>query len=163
MLRSVLVLTLLLVASPAVSSAQGRQIPNEGQQHIPNDTSGVYKAPYPPTSGQHWGNIWADWEMYDHPIPPEVFVHNLEHGGIVLLYRCDAPCPDVVAQLRDLYRTFPKAKNAKVKMVVAPDPKIRTPFAILAWTWIDELPAFDRDRLLRFYRAHVDKGPEDVP
>ena len=156
-------LALLLVGPPAIASAQGRQMPDEGQRHIPNDTSGVYKAPYPPTSGQHWGNTWADWAMYDDPIPPEVFVHNLEHGGIVLLYRCDKPCPEIVAELNDLFKTFPKAKHGKVKMVVAPDPKLRTPIAILAWTWLDELPALDRDRLLRFYRAHVDQGPEDVP
>jgi hypothetical protein len=160
--RLVLALALLVVFSSA-AAAQGRQMPDEGQAHIPNDTSGVYKAPYPPTSGQHWGNTWAEWEMYDHPIPPEVFVHNLEHGGIVLLYRCDTPCPALVSELRDLYRTFPTGKHGKVKMVIAPDPKIRTPIAILAWTWLDELPQLDRDRLLRFYRAHVDRGPEDVP
>jgi hypothetical protein len=68
-----------------------------------------------------------------------------------------------VKQLRALYTTFPRAKNGKVKMVVSPDPKITSPIAILAWTWIDELPRIDRDRLLRFYRAHVDRGPEDVP
>ena len=163
MFHFVLTLALLIVASPAVSSAQGRQLADEGQKHIPNDTSGVYKAPYPPASGQHRGNTWAEWEMYDDPIPPEVFVHNLEHGGIVLLYRCDTPCPATVTALRELYRTFPKAKHSKVKMVVAPDLKIRTPFVILAWTWLDELPTLDRDRLLRFYRAHVDRGPEDVP
>ena len=162
MLRSIFV-ALALVGLAAVACAQGRQIPDEGQAHIPNNQSGVYKASYPPTSGQHWGNTWAEWEMYDDPIPPEVFVHNLEHCGIVLLYRCDTPCPDTVAELRNLYRTLPKARNGKVKMVVAPDPKLRTPFAILAWTWLDELPSFDRDRLLRFYRVYVDRGPEDVP
>jgi hypothetical protein len=163
MRRLVLVLTLVIVACPALAAAQGRQLPNEGQKHIPNGTAGVYQAPYPPASGQHWGNTWADWDMSDDPIPAEVFVHNLEHGGIVLLYRCDPPCPDTVAALKDLYRTFPRAKHGKVKMVVAPDPKIRSPFVILAWTWIDELSTLDPDRLLRFYRAHVDKGPEDVP
>jgi hypothetical protein len=162
-MRHAMLVVLALVGFAALASAQGRQVPNEGQTHIPRDKSGVYKAPYPPTSGQHWGNIWADWEMYDDPVPPEVFVHNLEHGGIVLLYRCDTPCPATVADLRDLYRTFPKAKNGKVKMVVAPDPKIKTPFAILAWTWLDELRTFDRERLLSFYRDHVDHGPEDVP
>ena len=158
-----ILVVLALVGLAAVANAQGRQIGDEGQTHIPNGQSGVYTAPYPPTSGQHWGNTWAEWEMYDDPIPPEVFVHNLEHGGIVLLYRCDTPCPDTVAELRDLYRTFPRAKHGKVKMVVAPDLKIRTPFAILAWAWLDELGSFDRDRLLRFYRAYVDHGPEDVP
>jgi hypothetical protein len=50
-----------------------------------------------------------------------------------------------------------------VKLVVAADKKIKSPIVILAWTRIDELPAFDRERLLRFYRAYVDRGPEDVP
>jgi hypothetical protein len=156
-------LALLLACLPAVVSAQGRQMPDEGQVHIPNGQSGVYKAPYPPTSGQHWASTWADWEVYDDPMPPEVFVLNLEHGGIVLLCRCGRPCPETIGALRDLYRTFPKAKNGKVKMVVAPDPKIPTPIAVLAWTWLDELPSLDRDRVLRFYRAHVDHGPEGVP
>jgi hypothetical protein len=161
--RLVLALALVVIASPVLGSAQGRQMPDEGQEHIPNGTPGAYKAPYPPTSGQHWGSTWAEWEMYDDPMPPEVFVHNLEHGGIVLLYRCDTRCPQTVADLRDLYRTFPRGKHGKVKMVVAPDAKIRSAIAILAWTWIDELPTLDRERLLRFYKAHVDRGPEDVP
>ena len=105
-MRLPILVALTLFGFAAVASAQGRQMPDEGQAHIPNDRAGVYKAPYPPTSGQHWGNTWAEWEMYGDPIPPEVFVHNLEHGGIVLLYRCDTPCPDLVAQLRDLYRTL---------------------------------------------------------
>ena len=162
-MRCPILVALTLLGLVTVASAQGRQMPDEGQAHIPRDKSGVYRSPYPPTSGQHWGNLWAEWEMYGDPMPPEVFVHNLEHGGIVLLYRCDTPCPDLVGQLRDLYRTFPKGKHGKVKMVVAPDPKIKTPIAVLAWTWINELPGFDRERLLRFYRDHVDRGPEDVP
>src|SRR5262249_14496555 len=108
------VVVLALVTSlGSCAFGEGKEVPDEGQTHIPNNQSGVYKAPYPPTSGQHWGNTWADWQMYDKPVPPEVFVHNLEHGGIVLLYRCDTPCPRLVGQLRDLYPTFPKAKNNK--------------------------------------------------
>jgi len=153
---------LMLVGVTSVALAQGKQMPDAGQEHIPSNATGVYKS-YPPSSGQHWGNTWADWKMYEQPVPPEEYVHNLEHGGIVLLYRCDTPCPELVKQLRDLYTTFPNARNGKVKMVVSPDRKITSPITILAWTWIDELPKMDRDRLLRFYRAHVDRGPEDVP
>ena len=147
----------------AIALGQGKQIRDEGQTHIPSNQKGTYKGRYPPTSGEHWGETWADWEIYDEPLPPEVFVHNLEHGGIVLLYRCATPCPRLVDQLRDLYRTFPRAKNGKVKMVVAPDPKIKPVIAIMAWTWIDELQKFDAERLRKFYIAHVDRGPEDVP
>ena len=159
---AVLAVPCLLLTDAPVALGQGKQMPDAGQEHIAASRSSVYKS-YPPTSGQHWGHTWADWTMYDQPVPPEEYVHSLEHGGIVLLYRCDTPCPDLVKQLRELYTTFPRAKNGKVKMVAAPDRKIGTPIAILAWTWIDELPAMDRDRLLRFYRAHVDRGPEDVP
>jgi uncharacterized protein DUF3105 len=161
--RSALLAALVVACTIASAHAQGRQLPDEGQQHIPSSQSGTYRSAYPPASGQHWGNTWADWKMYDEPLPPEVFVHNLEHGGIVLLYRCDTPCPQLVTQLRALHRTFPNDKHGKVKLAIAPDRKITSPIVILAWTWIDELPAFDRERLLRFYRAHVDRGPEDVP
>jgi hypothetical protein len=62
-----------------------------------------------------------------------------------------------------VFTTFPRSKWGHVKLVIAPDPKLRTRLAILAWTWIDEMEEFDRERLLRFYRTRVDRGPEDVP
>jgi len=101
--------------------------------------------------------------VYDEPIPEEVWVHNLEHGGIVILYHCPTPCPDLERQLREVYATFPGSKYGHVKLLVTPYPRLKTRLAILAWTWIDELEEFDRERLLRFYRAHLDQGPEDVP
>jgi len=160
--RALILVPVMLLGLVGVALGQGRQTPDAGQEHIPASKNGVY-ASYPPTSGQHWGYTWANWKMYDQPVRPEEYVHNLEHGGIVLLYRCDNPCPDLVKALRELYTTFPHARNGKVKMVVSPDRKITSPIVILAWTWIDELPRMDRDRLLRFYREHVDRGPEDVP
>ena len=35
--------------------------------------------------------------------------------------------------------------------------------AVVAWDWIDEMDTFDRDRLSKFYKAHLDRGPEDAP
>jgi len=35
--------------------------------------------------------------------------------------------------------------------------------ALLAWDWIDQFDAYDQDRITRFYEAHVDQGPEQVP
>ncbi len=139
----------------------GRRMPDEGQQHVPAGTPVTY-GHYPPTSGPHWPRP-APWGEYEQEVPPEIWVHNLEHGGIVLLYRCDAPCPELVRQLRELYATFPKSKHGHVKLLITPYRRLKTRLAILAWTWIDELAEFNRDRLLRFYRAHVDRGPEDVP
>jgi hypothetical protein len=32
--------------------------------------------------------------------------------------------------------------------------------AVVAWGWIDEMDEFDRARIIAFYNAHVDRGPE---
>jgi hypothetical protein len=162
----------LSAAPPVVSAAGlwlgafaqsevGRKVPDEGQQHISTGTRAKYNHT-PPTSGPHWPQ-WARWGVYEQEIPEELWVHNLEHGGIVILYRCDSPCPQLIAQLKEVYATFPKSKHGHVKLVITPYPKLKTRLAILAWTWIDELTSFDRERLLAFYRAHLDRGPEDVP
>jgi len=42
----------------------------------------------PPTSGWHV-EVPADWGIYQEPLPDEILVHNLEHGGIVIHYRPD--------------------------------------------------------------------------
>jgi len=145
----------------AGSAGVGRRMPDEGQQHVPEGMRVRY-GHYPPTSGPHWPRP-APWGEYEQEVPEEMWVHNLEHGGIVILYRCDTPCPDLVRQLREVYATFPKSKYDHVKLLITPYRKLKTRLAILAWTWIDELEEFDRERLLRFYGAHVDRGPEDVP
>jgi hypothetical protein len=156
------VLSIIGVWLASTASAQvGRQMPDEGQQHISVGTPAKY-GHYPPTSGPHWPRV-ASWGVHEEELPPEIWVHNLEHGGVVILYRCELPCPDLVRQLEEVYRTFPGSKYGHVKLVITPYPRLRTRLAILAWTWIDEMMALDRERLLRFYQAHVDKGPEDVP
>ena len=159
-----LITALLALASGLVLVAAadpGRQMPDEGREHVPEGAAVRY-GHYPPTSGPHWPN-WVPWNVYTEQVPPELWVHNLEHGGIVILYRCDTPCPSLVQQLQAVFTTFPRSKWGHVKLVIAPDPKLRTRLAILAWTWIDEMEEFDRERLLRFYRTRVDRGPEDVP
>ncbi len=156
------ILTIIGAWLASTASAQvGRQMPDEGQQHISVGTPGKY-GHYPPTSGPHWPRV-ASWGVHEEELPSEIWVHNLEHGGVVILYRCELPCPDLVRQLGEIYQTFPKSKHGHVKLVVTPNGKITSRLAILAWTWVDEMMTFDRERLLRFYQAHVDKGPEDVP
>jgi Protein of unknown function (DUF3105) len=151
-----------LAAAPALSQdGPGRTMPDRGQQHIPPGTGIPYQE-YPPTSGSHWPVV-AGWGVYTEPIPDEVLVHNLEHGGIVLVYNCATPCPDVVRQLPEIFESLPKSKFGHVKVVIAPNPRIKTRFALLAWTRLDEFDRLERERVLRFVQAWQDKGPEDVP
>ena len=160
-------LLVLLAAWPVATVAQaqdpapGRQMPSLGQEHVPDGTHVEYPS-YPPTSGTHWPR-WADWGVHPDPVPEEMLVHNLEHGGVVLLYRCSSPCPDVVQELSAIFRALPASKYGHVKVIVCPNVRIGRRFALLAWTRLDEFDTVDRERVLRFVRAYQDKGPEDVP
>lgn len=119
----------------------------------------------PPTSGKHYP-VWAEYGAYQEVIPAPYFVHNLEHGAIVVLYRCPdggATCPEVVSLLEEVYAAAPPGKYGEVKMVVTRYPDLETPYAVLAWNRSLPLREHDEEAILEFYRAWVDRGPEDVP
>jgi len=100
--------------------------------------------------------------VYPEGLQPGYWVHSLEHGYIVLAYRPPAS-PEMLRQFDEMMHNFPKSKYGFVKMVIVPYPDMPHPYAALAWTyrlWLDE---FDRQKILDFYRAHVDRGPEDIP
>ena len=155
-------LALLVAVAPAYAQdGPGRKMPDRGQKHVPQGTAITYEE-YPPTSGAHWPVV-ARWGLYPEPVPEEVFVHNLEHGGVVLLYNCGNPCPEVARQLQEIFAGLPKSKHGHVKVVISPNGRIKTRFALLAWTRLEEFDKLDRERVVRFVRAWQDKAPEDVP
>ena len=49
------------------------------------------------------------------------------------------------------------------KLVILPYSSMSSRLAIVAWNRIDELEQFDQQRLMRFYEAYHDRGPEDAP
>ena len=62
-----------------------------GQDHIPlgQEPPKPYNS-NPPSSGGHYQSP-ANWGVYDHEIPDEATVHNLEHGGIRISYKPSIP------------------------------------------------------------------------
>jgi len=153
---------LIYQATRADASLPGTPVADEGRNHIPDTQQPQYKH-YPPASGPHYDTP-ADGSTYDQPLPEGRWVHNLEHGGVVILYKCPSGCPDLVKQLKDLSAAAPQSKQWKeTKLVVTPYDKMEHQLAIVAWDWIDEMDAFDSARLLKFYNAHLDRGPEDAP
>ena len=71
--------------------------------------------------------------------------------------------PDLERSLVDLYQTVPPSGFGNVKLLTSPYSKLQNPITALAWGWILEMDEFDQDRMLRFYKARLDKGPEQVP
>src|SRR5262245_31883099 len=89
---------------PPSSGPQGtvvNQVANEGWLHVFEGTAVTYQN-NPPASGPHYP-VWLRYEEFSTALPRPYWVHNLEHGGVIFLYRPDAPAA-VVSALRDVYR-----------------------------------------------------------
>ncbi len=150
-------LALLLLKPPSI--AQGRQVLSEGASHAVTGGPLAYRN-RPPSSGPHYDEP-AAYGVVGEGVGPGNWVHTLEHGGVVVLYRpdlCDQGC---VGELQDVYNRAPRSSRfGNVKLVVTPYRDMDRAVAIVAWNWVDEMDGVDRDRLLAFYREHVDRGPE---
>ena len=142
------------------TAAQGRQVLSEGQDHVEPGTPITYRS-RPPSSGPHYPLPHSGYGVFEREIEPGRWVHTLEHGGIVVLYRPDLCDPDCLSQLRQVRDSAPPSQQFRmVKMAVIPYRDMDYAIAAVAWGWVDEMDQVDRDRILAFYRAHVDRGPE---
>ena len=120
----------------------------------------------PPTSGPHYG-VPAVWDFYDEEVPLVQTVHNLEHGGVVILYGPQFPKADV-EKIRQWYADDPNG------LVVAPLKANKNKVTLSAWTapdassgtrdrgrgWLATGTKFDKAAFDAFVKAHRYKGPE---
>ena len=136
---------------------------DEGSAHIELGQTATYQNS-PPSSGPHFGAATAPAGFSEEEIPPEYWVHNLEHGYVTFLYYCPEDCPDLKGRLRDLAGRLPNSKFGTIKAVVtsyaSPLPGEVT---ALAWNRQLDLDTYDETLLTQFYERWVDRGPEDVP
>ena len=102
--------------------------PIAGASHVAEGTPIAYCS-NPPSSGDHYAN-WADFQEYSTPVDWRYLVHSMEHGAVVLLYKCDPPgCPDIVEQLRavrDVAAYDPDCTPGTKRIIIAPSPTIPT-------------------------------------
>jgi hypothetical protein len=112
-----------------------------GSEHV-RDQSIDY--PFcPPTSGDHYnaagrGPIRADVYPRTEQVSPGGWVHNLEHGYIVVLYRNTTEDPITDAEFQQLESFWDQAPQLGAagcprKVLVARFDEMTTPFAVLAW------------------------------
>jgi hypothetical protein len=130
----------------AAANLPGTSLPDQGNRHIP--TASSPHEPYnsdPPTSGPHLAYI-APWGVHTKPIPPELQVHNLEDGGVVVQYSCE--CADLVDKLRAIVAKYDKY------VILAPYPSMKSRIALTAWTRLDAFDEFDEARIRRFIDAY---------
>ena len=140
-----------------------RQVPNEPWVHVP-ESAGIVYVNEPPASGTHY-NKWATWDVVHGELARGYWVHNLEHGGIVLLHRPDTP-DEVVQALTQAYEAIPEdAECGHRRAIVATDVQLTTPVAVIAADWAMEGACLDdasQDAILQFAADHRGNGPEDL-
>jgi hypothetical protein len=140
-------------------------IPEEDGAHMPSGTL-IDWSSNPPATGAHFPS-WAAWDRIYESIERGYWVHNAEHGGVILLYNCPLGCPDVVDDLLAVARdaapddtcTAPVTK----RILIAKDPLLPegTQVAAVAWSRYYTASCFD-EYISTFVRAQYRKGPEDT-
>ena len=157
------------LAPPLGCGAEEKMAPLLSAQHVPIGTSITWNAE-PPSSGQHYG-VWAAFKEHSTPVPRGYYVHDLEHGAVVLVYNCDRlapglPCASVVQGLRDAAAAIPSdpicAAPVRVRVVISPDPLLPRVVGAAAWGHSYLADCVDAASLTRFATRYYGMGPESL-
>ncbi len=132
--------------------------------HLDADASIVWTT-NPPSSGDHFGD-WARWGIHNEIVPRGNWVHNLEHGGVVVLYRCDGDCTATRNALVAFVQSIePEAAcigtGVPRRIVLTQDPLLDVPVAAASWGWTYRANCVDTDSLGAFVRRRTGHAPED--
>ncbi|MEA2676248.1 MAG: hypothetical protein QOJ81_389 [Chloroflexota bacterium] len=143
-----------------------------GRNHVPLNTVINY-AFCPPTSGDHYndppnhGPIRAAVYPANEEQVPGGWLHNMEHGYVVALYRCpsgvlgqgDCISQAELDQMQAFFDQVPDSVNpvCPTKVVVARFDTMTTKFALLAWGRAFLTDTFDLDTALLFNQQWQDQ------
>ena len=154
--------------------------------HVAIGTDVVYNS-NPPASGPHYP-IWAAFQEFQAPVDRRYYVHDLEHGAVVLLYNCggdggtgdggDADLPDggdagdacnaLVEGLRKAAAAIDndplcdQDAGVRARVVITPDPLLTTPIAATAWGNTYTAACVDIATLAAFAKSHYGHGTEST-
>jgi hypothetical protein len=150
--------------APTGSARLGVVQDDMGNSHITTGTTTRYTW-CPPASGRHYnsppnaGPIRFGLYGPEDQAGPQGWIHNLEHGSMVILYKCegsDACTEEGQARLRDLLATFPNSPVCDLppggeSPVIARFEQMAKPYAAIVWGRVMYLDTFDADRIKQFY------------
>jgi len=151
----------------------GQSQPDMGNLHIEIGSKQKY-AYCPPASGPHYNNpgidgpIPAKFYGPDDGTRPQGWIHNMEHGAVVVLYNCKlGACDDATqAALQAIPVGFPDSpicgKQAGVLApVVARFDDMPTEFAALVWDRVLYMNTLDVNEIKTFYATEAERtNPE---
>jgi Protein of unknown function (DUF3105) len=128
----------------------------------------------PPATGSHYnapgtlGPIIPRVYGPDDSVGPPNWIHNLEHGGVVILYRGDSEGASAAGQERfqEFFDTFPPSPICEVAAgrlspVIARFDNMAWPYAALVWGRVLPLPEWDPNLALQFYATESERLDAD--
>ncbi|HKZ68884.1 MAG TPA: DUF3105 domain-containing protein [Anaerolineales bacterium] len=137
-------------------------IPDEGAGHLEVGVPTTYQH-YPPSSGAHYGTT-APVGYLPEAWPEGYWVHNLEHGHVVLLYQCaNNDCADLQSKIQNIVNKVPLRGCSKPRLLAMPYSQGMTGLIIMvAWGRQLDLSEFDEEAIVNFYKRYENQGPEKV-
>jgi hypothetical protein len=164
-------------ASPGPGQTPSWGYPQDdlGNRHVVPGSKVTYTY-CPPASGNHYNSppqgpiVSRVYGPNDKTIP-QGWIHNLEHGALVLLFRGDSAgaTPEGQQQLKDFFAVFPPSPICQnppgtVGPIFTRFDSMKTPFAALVWDRVLPLQDLDRAAILAFYQQWGEQlNPELVP
>lgn len=159
-LMSAVLVLLIIVAIRWIARAPESEKPGEAVSIQPADhvqpgepIPGLYLS-NPPVSGWHYAEE-AEWGIHNEALPDQLLIHNLEHGGIWISYKPDAPA-EVIDNLKKIVGKFDRS------VVLTPRSANDSMIALAAWGRLDQFNYFDEARILKFIKVFKDKIPERI-
>ena len=150
----------------------GQIQPDMGNSHV-NAGDNVTYAVCPPASGKHvnrsgFGPLTPRVYGPDDTSAPNGWVHNLEHGGLVLLYSCEqGACDEAsLAELQPFFDGFPASAICQlpggvVGPVIARFEEMPTKYAALIWNRVLYLDTLDAQQIYDFYLRYGEQVTDD--
>ena len=150
----------------------GQVQPDMGRGHVGVGDKVTYPV-CPPASGKHvnksgYGPLLPKVYGPDDQSAPNGWVHNLEHGGLVLLYSCaKGACDDAsIAALQQFSTGFPASAVCNIPAgvvgpVVAKFDDMPTRFAALVWDRVYYFDTLDSQGVYDFYLAYGERVGSD--
>ena len=160
--------TTIDTVQPSAADELGQVQPDMGQTHVGRGDKVTYPV-CPPASGKHvnappYGPIPAKLYGPDDAAVPQGWIHNLEHGGLVLLYSCDKGACEAAPQteLQAFYANFPSSPICGVppgtlSPVVARFEQMPTKYAALVWDRVLYLDELDSAKIYEFFNRYAER------
>ncbi|XP_071443697.1 uncharacterized protein [Hetaerina americana] len=123
-------------------------------RHICMDKPISYDRPIP-TFGEH-RPLWPRYGEYKF-VPVQRWIHNLEHGGVVMLYH---PCANPI----EVNRLRKVVKSCLRRYIITPHTMMdeQRPMALVVWGWRMTMSTVDSGAVREFISKKALHGPEKL-